>query len=258
MRFLITLNRTGKQRMLPMDYQYYLSAWIYRVIGKADNEFARFLHSEGYRDGNRSFKLFAYSPLCFGKPTLWKEKALFEIHQDEVTLSVSFFLSDAAERFIIGLFNDQQVFIGDKFNGIDFTVARVERIPDAILSEMMHYRALSPVVVSVLPDGSRYAKYLSPDDAGYAGYLKNTLVRKWNAIPNAPLLNDDFVFDLSITSQPRSKLITVKPNTPQQSKIRGYVFDFDLAAPVEIHRLVIGSGLGEKCSTGFGWVEQQR
>ena len=40
MRFKITFTRTGKQRMLPMDYQYYLSAWIYKVIGKADRAFA--------------------------------------------------------------------------------------------------------------------------------------------------------------------------------------------------------------------------
>ena len=60
MRFKITFTRTGKQRMLPMDYQYYLSAWIYKVIGKADRAFAEFLHAEGYSDGHRRFKLFNY------------------------------------------------------------------------------------------------------------------------------------------------------------------------------------------------------
>ena len=42
MRIHLTFNRTTKQRMLPMDYEYYLSAWIYKTIGKAENEFARF------------------------------------------------------------------------------------------------------------------------------------------------------------------------------------------------------------------------
>jgi CRISPR-associated endoribonuclease Cas6 len=79
MRIKITLTRTSKQRMLPMDYQYYIGAWIYKVIGNANHEFASFLHSEGYRDGNKQFKLFNYSPLDFGKPKLWKERSLFEI-----------------------------------------------------------------------------------------------------------------------------------------------------------------------------------
>ncbi len=42
--------------MLPMDYQYYLSAWIYKILEKADREFARFLHSDGYSLGYRRFK----------------------------------------------------------------------------------------------------------------------------------------------------------------------------------------------------------
>lgn len=48
MRFRLTLNRTTKQRMLPMDYQYYISAWIYKVLRYADKDFAHFLHEKGY------------------------------------------------------------------------------------------------------------------------------------------------------------------------------------------------------------------
>ena len=83
MRFQLTLNRTTKQRMLPMDYQYYISAWIYKTIGKADMEFARFLHDEGYgNDPGKLYKLFCFSRLNFGKPKMWKEKKLFEISKD--------------------------------------------------------------------------------------------------------------------------------------------------------------------------------
>lgn len=117
MRFKITFNRTGKQRMLPMDYQYYLSAWIYKVIGQADPLFSDFLHSQGYVNGHRSFKLFGYSPLSFGKPVLWKEKSLFEIQENQLSVNISFHLAEAAERFIIGLFNNQKLYLGDRFNG---------------------------------------------------------------------------------------------------------------------------------------------
>jgi CRISPR-associated endoribonuclease Cas6 len=255
MRFNITFNRTGKQRMLPMDYQYYIGAWIYKVIGKADHDFARFLHEQGYTDGNKQFKLFCYSPLKFGKPILWKEKALFEISNSTLSLQVGFYMPEAAERFVVGLFNQQDVFVGDRFNGIDLSVSQVERLPEPELTPCMSYRALSPVVVSFQPDGEKYARYLSPTDDGYAMLIKNNLEQKWKAIPNAPILPVGFQFSFNAIGTPKSKLATMKPGTAQESKVRGYVFDFKLTAPTKLHQLIRASGIGEKGSTGFGWVE---
>jgi CRISPR-associated endoribonuclease Cas6 len=255
MRFKLTFNRTGKQRMLPMDYQYYIGAWIYKVIGKADREFATFLHSQGYTDGNKQFKLFCYSPLDFGKPTLWIEKSLFEINTNTVNLQVSFYMPDAAERFIVGLFNDQQVFVGDKFNGIDLAVSQIERLPMLSTSGTISYRALSPVVVSIMPDGEKYAKYLSPADEGYCNLVKNSLTQKYQTVPGKQPLPVGFDFNLKLTSEPKSKLITIKSFTPQQSKVRGFIYEFELTAPPELHQLIYSSGIGEKNSTGFGWVE---
>ena len=257
MRFKITFHRTGRQRMLPMDYQYYLSAWIYKVIGQADHEFANFLHSEGYTDGNRRFKLFNYSQLDFGKPILWKEKALFEIHADKIFLQTSFHLNDTAEKFIIGLFNNQQVYIGDQFNGIDLTVGQIERLSDNALIGTVHYRAVSPVVISILNEGDKYAQYLSPDHVEYAGLLKRHLRHKHHTTPGSVPLPEDFDFHFSLKSATRSKLITIKPYTPLQSKVRGFMYDFSMKAPVEIHQMVWSCGIGEKNSTGFGWVERR-
>ena len=255
MRFKITLNRTGKQKMLPMDYQYYLSAWIYKVIGNADREFANFLHTSGYTTGNKQFKLFSYSPLDFSRPVLWKGKALFEILAEQLFLNVSFHLAEAAEKFIIGLFNNQQVYVGDQFNGLDLVVRQVERLPEPVLTNNMHYRAVSPVVISLKDDNNKYARYLAPTDIDYSHLLLQNLVNKYNSVPNAPSLPEDIDFDFGLKSQPKSKLVTIKPYTPEQSKVRGFVFDFTLTCPVDIHRFILATGIGEKNSTGFGWVE---
>lgn len=255
MRFKIELTRTGKQRMLPMDYPYYISAWIYKVIGRTDTAFAHFLHNEGYTDGYKQFKLFSYSPLSFGKPILWKERSLFELATDRVALLVGFYLPDAAERFIGGLFNQQEVYVGDRFNGIDLTVVQIERLAEPVLSPTMHYRASSPVVLSARSENSKYARYLSPADESYAIMLKNNLLQRWVTIPGAGPLPGDFTFEWRTTSDPRSKLVTIKPGTPYQSKVRGYVYNFDLTAPDAIHRLILSAGIGEKNSTGFGWVD---
>ncbi len=255
MRFKITLNRTGKQIMLPMDYQYYLSAWIYKVIRKADREFAHFLHFVGYTTGSKRFKLFSYSPLDFGRPVLWKEKALFEIHAERLSLNVSFHLAEAAEKFIIGLFSNQEVYVGDQFNGLDLIVAAVERLPEPIMTDTMFYRAVSPVVISFKEDNSKYATYLFPDNSGYDNLLLQNLLNKYNSSPGEVSLPEEINFEFAVNNTPKSKLVTIKPYTPEQSKVRGFMFDFTLTCPVELHRLILSSGIGEKNSMGFGWVE---
>ena len=47
----------------------------------------------------------------------------------------------------------------------------------------------------------------------------------------------------------------MKPGTPEESRIVGNLFDFELTAPEEIHRMIWGAGVSEKSSAGFGWVE---
>jgi len=243
--------------MLPIDYQYYLSAWIYKVIENADKNFAEFLHSQGYCDGSKKFKLFNYSPLNFGRPLMWKEKSLFEIRTNIITIKVSFLLNEAAEKFVLGLFNQQQAYIGDRFNGIDLTVEQVERLQDTEIEETMHYCAISPIVISWKEKENKYAKYLSPEDSRYSDLFKNHLLNQYSTIPNVKTLAETFDFKFTLKNKPKSKLITIKPYTREQSKIRGFIYNFDLTAPTEIHKLILSCGAGEKNSMGFGWCKTE-
>ena len=255
MRLKITLNRTGKQKMLPIDYQYYLSAWIYKVISEGDHEFANFLHKEGYTTGYRRFKLFNYSPLDFGRPKLWKEKGLFEIQAEQLILNVSFHLAEAAEKFIIGLFNNQQVYVGDQFNGLDLVVTHIERLAEPVMTPTIKYKAISPVVISLKNENSKYAHYLAPVDDSYNDLLLQNLLKKYDSIPNVSSLPGESNFKFELKSEAKSKLVTIKPYTSDQSKIRSFIFDFTLTCSIEIHQLILSVGIGEKNSMGFGWCK---
>ena len=256
MRFEITFNRTGRQHMIPMDYQYYLSAWIYKVLTKADREFSSFLHTQGYLVEHRRFKLFNYSPLNFGKPKLWKEKSLFEVEGDQITLRVSFRLDEAAEKFIVGLFQDQQAYIGDKFNGLDLSVVQVERLPEpGNIRPEMYYRAVSPVVISQRNETDKYPRYLLPGDPCYDELFVKHLETKYCSLPNSRKLPEIPVLQFQQRGLAKSKLVTIKAYTSQQSKVRGSVFEFVLNAPDVIHQLILSCGAGEKNSMGFGWCE---
>jgi CRISPR-associated endoribonuclease Cas6 len=62
MRLRIVLNSSNSIK-LPKAYNHLLQGFIYKLI---DNDLSKFLHTQGYRYGKRSFKLFCFSRL-FGK-----------------------------------------------------------------------------------------------------------------------------------------------------------------------------------------------
>lgn len=255
MRFKINLTRTTRQKMLPMDYQYYLSAWIYKVLRQADKEFAQFLHDYGYGHGDyKLYKLFCFSRLNFGKPKLWKEKKLFEISVNEIGLTISFDVTEAATNFIKGLFMSQEFYLGDKFNGIDFRVSRVEALPEPRFSETMNYRLQTPWVVSYKTETDKHPQYLSPEEDMFESLAIKHLVEKYNNTRNPENINPEQIRFRRTSSFKRAGFV-MKPGTKEESRVVGNLFDFELTAPVEVHRMIWGAGVGEKSSSGFGWVE---
>lgn len=252
MRFKITFNRTGRQRMLPMDYQYFISAWIYRVLKHGNAEFAAFLHDSGYGNDTKLYKLFCFSRLNFGKPKLWKEKKLFEIFTKTIELNVSFNIPEAASNFIKGLFTSQEFYLGDKFNGINLKVISVEALPEPELKETMQYKLVTPCVVSIKSEANTHPQYLMPDDNGYFSLLARHLTEKYN-LTNEKDIAPDIRFNM--VGEYKKAGFLIKPGTREETRVIGSLFEFTLNAPAEIHKLIWHAGLCEKSSSGFGWVE---
>ncbi|MCF8219475.1 MAG: CRISPR-associated endoribonuclease Cas6 [Bacteroidales bacterium] len=256
MRFKLTLTRTSKQRMLPMEYMYYISAWIYKVIGKADKEFAQFLHDKGYgASDTKLYKLFCFSPLNFGKPKLWKEKKLFEIKNHEISLQLAFDVQEAASHFIQGLFLEQEFYLGDKFNGIDFKVTKVEALPEPEFTETMHYRLKTPWIVSYKVEGSNVPKYLKPGDDHFYEQSVRHIAEKYKNIRGEEIPANEI--DFKPGEDYKRAGYVIKPNTPEQTRVVGNLFDFELTAPVKTHRMIWNAGVSEKSSIGFGWCEKK-
>lgn len=254
MRFEITMNRTGKQRMLPMDYQYYISAWIYKVLRQADSDFATFLHSKGYGDSDtKLYKLFCFSRLNFGKPTLWKDRKLFEISNTTISLKVAFDVPKVATTFIKGLFLEQDFYLGNKFNGMDLKVSNVAALTEPDFKKTMHYRLQSPWVVSFQPDNSKPPKYIKPEEEGFHDLSVKHIQEKYESTRKKALKTDE----IQLKPLPPYKRggFLIKPETPQETRVIGNVFDFELTAPPGVHQMIWNAGISEKSSLGFGWVE---
>ena len=66
---------------------------------------------------------------------------------------------------------------------------------------------------------------------------------------------ESYDFDFKLLSAPKQKLVTIKPYTDNETKVRGFVYSFRLKAPVALQELGYYAGFGEKNSMGFGCGE---
>src|SRR5579859_527790 len=146
----LTVLEEAHAPALTLNYQYPLSSAIYKIIQRADKEFAAFLHDKGYSDGKKQFKLFTFSDIRIpfrirGDRMLLQEKT--------ATLTICFHMPEAAQNFIKGLFLQQRLEIADKSSKVSFLVSRVEIAPPplhrtgSLSIDTILLSPLSPIVV---------------------------------------------------------------------------------------------------------------
>ncbi len=256
MRFKLTLfliNSFG--RKLPLNYQYEQSAAIYRILAQANEEYTTWLHENGYKlTSGKSFKLFSYSRFGIEKYRILKQSAELEILSDNVVWYISFLPEKSTEQFITGIFNNQQFEVGTRRSNVRFQVQNIEVIPLPVFTETMTYRTLSPVCLA-LKQEKGYEQYISPAHPEARRLIRLNLLDKYKASTGDNFPISDFPFEIDVLDEPKSSLITIKANTPEESRVRGFMCRFTLTAPVELQKILYESGCGGKNSQGFGMVE---
>lgn len=260
MRFKLTLHLPDNRfRVLPLNYQYELSAWIYKVLNRGDASFSAWLHNQGYGTDGKHYKLFTFSRLQVFQFKIRQDR--LQIISPSVSLLLSFYTPLSAETFITGLFRQQKFRLGDDQSQVDFEVTNISAEPEPAFTDQARFRLLSPLCVSTtrMHEGKSMPLYLGPEAPEFENILTQNLLHKYaagnpqtTAFSPAPVAA---AVKLKLLSIPVSKLITIKANTPQQTKIRGYLFDFDLQAPAALLAAAYYAGFGEKGSIGFGCAE---
>ncbi len=259
MRFQLILE-ADTPAIIGLNYQYPLSAAIYRIIQQADEVYANFLHNTGYTSGSKLFKLFTFSNL--NTPFEIKGDRMICI-SNRVALFVCFHMPEAAAHFIKGIFMHQQITIADSRSKACFMIKEVQLLPlpqlDAASS--IWFVPASPLVTGLKNNRGHY-DYMSPLDQGYENNIRNNLVEKWNSIH--PLSNEEKQALLEAiqiktayyATPPRHRLITLKQNTPGETKIRGYEkFKIHINAPAGMIELAMNAGLGIYNAMGMGCIQ---
>jgi CRISPR-associated endoribonuclease Cas6 len=251
MRFKLNLSLTNKnQNILPVNYQYELSAWIYKVINQSDPDFAEWLHNKGFSNDKKQFRLFTFSNLIVPQREIIKDRLI--IKSDNVGLIISTLPEETIQHFVSGVFCDREFTLGDQISSVGFKINSIEALPAPGFTDEMSFRSLSPLFVSGKVEGRQYAQHFSPEYEGYIQLLINNLKAKFKVFTGNESIFNVQNAAIELLSTPKQKGITIKAGTPQETKLVGYQYNFKIKADKNLLRMGYYTGFGEKNSMGFG------
>ena len=262
MKIHLTLISLNDNAVLPCSYQYPLSAAIYKIISQADDAYASFLHTTGYRkkDSLKTFKLFTFSDI----------NTAFDIEGDrlllktnQARLNVCFHVPEAASNFIKGLFINKKIEIADKKSKARFVINQAEVkslwinpvMPNEI--QQVTLTPASPMVVGITNEKGNYT-FLYPHDERFIPALLFHWKEKYAVAFGNEAAEEDFK-NMSVSvaeaEKAKSRLIAIKAGEPEETKIRGFTgFKLHVKAKTEVIELALNAGIGAFGSMGFGCV----
>lgn len=252
-RLILEVNRGAFGNLLPINYQYEQSAAIYKILSAASEEYATWLHDNGYElNTGKCFKLFTFSPFKIEQRRVLFDSERIAILCNTIEWQISFFPEKATEKFIQGIFANQIFEIGDKKSVVQFRVRNIEVLPPPIYKEEMEFATMSPICLRYkCEDGKN--EYLLPTDLRAKTALCKGLLSRYEAFYGTPFarnLNLDFV----VFNEPKPKLVKIKSGTPEETRVKGYMCQFKIKAPVEMMKMMYEGGIGEECAQGFGCI----
>lgn len=256
MRFKLILQvlKQDLGNELPINYQYELSSAIYKILSKSNASYSHWLHENGFIADNKRFKLFTFSHLVIPNFKINKERQRLIILSDIIEWYISFLPEKSTQKFIEGVFMQQSFQIGDKISTINFAVREVQALPPIHYKQEMYFDTISPICISHRVTYDK-TNYLSPTDSKFSVGLLTGVLARYKAFFNKDY-DGELLYRFTLLSSPKSALLKIKANTPQQIFVKGYRFRFKILLPEELMRIMYESGVGEKTSIGFGMVKE--
>lgn len=289
MRLHLILRSLNQSCSINLNYQYYLSAALYRWIENSSPSYARFLHQTGFSPEGlaRRFKHFCFSQLLVAQRTIRNGHLI--IHSPAVDWYVDMPVEATLQHLVVGIFEKQELYIEREENR--FFVESVETLPEPDWTRRMKFRMLSPLTVSVpedeasfqpeskvsfipgverrrrkpssiLPQRRIIPHYLRPNDTRLSEALRANILNKHASLFASEPDDKEFCCTLDekfITQRGGpdriSKLITIKEGHPDETRVRGFMCPLTIEGNPQLIKLAYESGLGEKGSLGFGMIE---
>lgn len=238
-----------KEKSINLNYNYYITSSIYKLIADHDMNFSKYLHDEGYKLGNKRFKLFVYSRLMPDKFNLQGPNMIIEKGRTRL------YINSPIKEFINSLGNslvkEGEMRIGKEI----FKVENINFKDNYDFNYETEFKTLSPIVVTTKKeiDGEIKPRTVYITEDKFVENIKNNLLKKYFLINGK--LPDDMNIDISfndryIEKNKRGNLIDFKG-----IKIKGFICPFTMKCASDVKKVAIDCGIGENNSIGMGYIE---
>jgi CRISPR-associated endoribonuclease Cas6 len=241
---------------IPLNYQYPLSAAIYKLIATSSEEFADWLHEIGYKSGKgKPYKMFVFSKLS----TSPIDKALLSKNILKSKGGLHFYFASPVNdkiilNFIQGAMQKGIIKIGAvDLPQTEFTIKSINMLPIITYENNQTYRTISPICVSNFNNGK--VEYIFPNNEQIEEKLENNLKEKYKIL-NEKDFNENLQIEIIDKTQFKQKNIIIKENTEFQGRIKAFETHIRINTTAEMHKIAQECGIGERNSMGFGMMER--
>ncbi|MEA3414944.1 MAG: CRISPR-associated endoribonuclease Cas6 [Thermodesulfobacteriota bacterium] len=259
---------TESPATIPFNYNFALHSAIYGLIEKSSGEYSRYLHDKGFINETvkKRFKLFTFSKLFF-TPTRIQKNGFHQVK--EISFIFSTPIEQSYEHLILGLFSDQTFHLNFSGEKINFSVTRVEAMPEPQFNNECKFLCLSPIAVSTQREKANgrleqhYLDYMNPEEREhFIENIKKNLINKYQTFYKTDYADHDhefkFSFDVNYITKRQgkiSKLIHFKKiDKNTKTKIKGFEAPFKIIADTELIKIGYEAGFGNGGSMGLGCV----
>lgn len=254
MRYKFTLKLVDPfPNALPVNYQFELGSWLFRMINNPDSALFSYLVSAGYTTKEDPFRNFVFSHLMVPDRTIEGDR-LF-IRSERIGLIFSTIPDPALAPLVIGNFHQALFMLGDRVSQVAFLLEKIEQLPEPEFTDKMTFRTLSPLHLTMKMQGRKNDLFLSPETPGYTRFFYENLHRKFSILHGYDHPGDPLAGKFKLRSPVTQKGITMQSGNPGESKVIGYQLRFRLQADSELLRAGYYLGFGEKNHLGFGCCE---
>ncbi|GBD06658.1 hypothetical protein HRbin21_00454 [bacterium HR21] len=233
---------------LPWDYPHHLHGMLVQAILEARPQLDKLLHGQGFQVEGHRYRLLTASWLFAERFYRTPESLVFV---PPIRWWVSSPLSALMEALSVTLLVKPERRLAAAL--LMVSTVRVEPMV-AFEGQAALFRTISPIVVSTVelrPDGKRYRRFLSPEDAAFWRNLEQNLRRKAQGLYGDGQQFGPLAF--RTVTPGRSRLVTV-----QGTNVRGWELEFWIWGDPVLIALGYEAGFGERNQQCFGMVRLLR
>jgi len=259
MRLKIELIYEGKLPFdLPLNYNYKLTANIYRLFSKSSKKYSEFLHDKGFIINGKHLKLFTFSRLFPRKYEIKNHN--LSILSPQINWYFSTMIDKSIEHIVKGIFSDEYIILNSRDKDIELKFSQIISEPEVEFIEKMKFKCLSPINVNSNKRKEDLDYFMDTDL--FREELYNNLKTKYQLIYNKSIETDiPFLFEFlpEYLFKKQNKIadsIQYKTSNGKIIYIKGFFAPFKTVCDPKLIEIGYQCGFGMRNSAGFGMVEK--